>query len=150
VRLSNLTHKHGRRSAKSEEIRSQWQEARKFVQDQAFFDRLKGESVCRSIPSDVEDHLTKVFGALILGAVPDADHGSVLTDTRGEGIFQTLIVCPTLDSLLGVCVNCSYVRTSGILVSVWTDFLFFVLQEPHLLISRIEKALYSKKFNRSV
>jgi hypothetical protein len=39
VRFSTLTHKRGRRSAKSEDIRNQWQAARKFVQEQAFFDR---------------------------------------------------------------------------------------------------------------
>ena len=93
-----MTHKRGRRSAKSEEIRSQWQAARDYVQDQAFFDRIKGESVCRSTASEVEDHLTKAFGALILGAVPDVDHGSVLTDSRGEGAFQVQIVCPLLDN----------------------------------------------------
>jgi hypothetical protein len=89
-----MTDKRGRRSAKSEDIRSQWQAARKFVQDQAFFDRLKGESVCRSTSSEVADHLTSVFGVLILGAVPDVDHGSVPTDSRGEGAFQLQITCP--------------------------------------------------------
>jgi len=98
VRLSSLTHKRGRRSAKSEEIRSQWQAARDFVQDQAFFDRLKGESVCRSTTDDVEDHLTKTFETVILGAIPNVDHGSVLTDSRGEGAFQTQITCPMLDN----------------------------------------------------
>ena len=98
MRFSSLTHKRGRRSAKSEEIRSQWHAARDFVQDQAFFDRLKGESVCRSTSNDVENHLTKVFGALILGAVPDIDHGSVLTDTRGEGVFRVQVMCPLLDN----------------------------------------------------
>lgn len=48
VRFSKLTHKHGKRNSKSEEVRSQWQATRQFVQDQAFFDRLKGESICRS------------------------------------------------------------------------------------------------------
>jgi hypothetical protein len=46
VRFSKLTHKRGRRSAKSEKIRSQWQAARTFVQDQALLDSLKEESVC--------------------------------------------------------------------------------------------------------
>ena len=98
MRLSSLIHKRGRRSAKSEEIRSQWQAAREFVQDQAFFDRLKGESVCRSTTGDVEDHLTEVFEAVILGAIPNVDHGSVLTDPRGEGVFQTQIICPMIDN----------------------------------------------------
>ena len=94
MRLSSLTHKRGRRSAKSEEIRSQWQAARKFVQDEAFFDRLKGESVCRSTPDDVADHLALEFGQPIPEAVPNVDHGSVLTDSRGEGFFQVQIACP--------------------------------------------------------
>jgi hypothetical protein len=96
VRFSTLTHKRGRRSAKSEDIRNQWQAARKFLQDQAFFDRLKGESVCRSTSSEVADNLTAVFGVLILGAVPDVDHGSVLTDPRGEGAFQLQVTCPSI------------------------------------------------------
>jgi hypothetical protein len=43
-----MTHKRGRRNPKSQEIRAQWQAARQFVQEQAFFDRLKGEPVCLS------------------------------------------------------------------------------------------------------
>jgi hypothetical protein len=94
VRFSKLTHKRGRRSAKSEEIRNQWQAARKYVQDQAFYDRLKGESVCRSTPNDVAKHLAKTFEAPISEAVPNVDHGSVLTDSRGEGAFQLQVTCP--------------------------------------------------------
>ncbi len=96
VRFSKLTHKRGRRSAKSEEIRSQWQAARKYVQDQAFYDRLKGESVCRSTPNDVADHLAKAFGQSIPEAIPNVEHGSVLTDSRGEGAFQLQITCPAI------------------------------------------------------
>jgi hypothetical protein len=92
-----LTHKRGRRSAKSEEIRSQWQAARKYVQDQAFFDRLKGESVCRTTPANVADHLARAFGVVIVGAVPEVSNGSILTDSRGEGAFQLQITCPTID-----------------------------------------------------
>ncbi|HVP93426.1 MAG TPA: hypothetical protein VMS94_06790 [Acidobacteriota bacterium] len=91
-----MTHKRGRRSAKSEDIRNQWPAARKFVQDQAFFDRHKGESVCLSTSSEVADHLTAVFGLPILGAVPDVDHGSVLTDPRGKGAFQLQVTCPSI------------------------------------------------------
>jgi len=96
-RFSTLTHKRGRRSSRSEEIRSQWQAARKFVQDQAFFDRLKGESVCRSTSNEVAGYLAKSFDEVILAAVPDVDHGSVLTDPRGEGDFQLHAACPTAD-----------------------------------------------------
>jgi hypothetical protein len=96
VRFSTLTHKRGTRSAKSEEIRSQWQAARKYVQDQAFYDRLKGESVCRSTPNDVADHLAKTFEQPIPEAVPNVDHGSVLTDSRGEGAIQLQIACPII------------------------------------------------------
>jgi len=91
-----MTHKRGRRSAKSEEIRSQWQAARTFVQDQAFFDRLKGESVCLSTPNDVADHLALTFGEPISEAVPNVEHGAVLTDSRGEGAFQVQITCPLI------------------------------------------------------
>jgi hypothetical protein len=88
VRLSKLTHKRGRRSAKSEELRSQSQAARQFVLDQAFFDRLKGESVCRSTSNDVAYHLALVFGQPIPEAVPNVEHGLILTNPQGEGAFQ--------------------------------------------------------------
>jgi hypothetical protein len=93
-----MTHKRGRRNPKSEEIRSQWQAARDFVQDQAFFDKLKGESVCRSTPNDVADHLAQTFGQPIPEIVPNVDYGSVLTDPRGEGVLQVQITCPLLDN----------------------------------------------------
>jgi hypothetical protein len=99
VRFSNLTHKRGRRSAKSEEIRNQWQVARKYVQDQAFFDRLKGESVCRSTANDVAGHLAQTFEQPIPEAVPNVEHGAVLTDPRGEGAFQLQITCPLIADL---------------------------------------------------
>jgi len=98
VRFSNLTHKRGRRSAKSEEIRSQWQASREFIQDKAFFDRLKGESICRLTPNDVADHLAHVFDQPIPEVVPNVDHGSVLTDPRGEGAFQIQITCPLIEN----------------------------------------------------
>lgn len=96
VRLSKLTYKRGRRSAKSIEIRSQWQAARKYVQDQAFYDRVKGESVCRSTSGDVADYLAEAFGQPLPEAIPNVEHGSVLTDSRGEGAFQLQITCPAI------------------------------------------------------
>ncbi len=93
-----MTHKRGRRNPKSEEIRSQWQAARTFVQDQAFFDRLKGESVCLSTPNDVAEHLALTFGEPIAEAVPNVEHGSVLTDSRGEGAFQLQVTCPLISN----------------------------------------------------
>jgi hypothetical protein len=96
VRFSKLTHKRGRRSAKSEEIRSQWQTARKFVQDKAFFDKLKGESVSRSTSYDVAFHLAIAFGEPISEIVPKVEHGDVLTNPRGEGVFQLQITCPLI------------------------------------------------------
>ena len=62
----------------------------------SFFDRLRGESVCRSTSSEVTNHLSKAFGAVIVAAVPEVDHGSVLTDPRGEGEFQLHIACPLI------------------------------------------------------
>ena len=57
-----MTHKRGRRNPKTQEIRTQWQSACQFVREQAFFDRLKGESVCRATPDDVAFHLALKFG----------------------------------------------------------------------------------------
>jgi len=96
ARFSKLTHKRGRRSSKSIEIPSQWQAARTYVQDQAFYARLKGESVCRSTLSDVADHLAEAFGRPLPEAIPNVEHGSVLTDSRGEGAFQLQITCPAI------------------------------------------------------
>ncbi len=98
VRFSTLTHKRGRRSAKSEEIRSQWQTARKYVQDQAFFDKLKGESVCLSTSDAVACHLAIAFIQPISEVVPKVEHGDVLTNPRGEGVFQLQITCPLIDN----------------------------------------------------
>jgi hypothetical protein len=90
VRLSNLTHKRGRRSARSQEIRSQCQTARQFVQGQAFFDRIRGESICRSTIEDVTNHLASLFEQPIPEALPMVEPGLVLANLRGEGAFQLL------------------------------------------------------------
>jgi len=70
------------------------------VQDQAFFDRLKGESVCRSTPNEIGDQLNRIFGTLISGAVPDV--GSIITDPRGEGALPASSHMPFNSKLVGV------------------------------------------------
>ena len=75
VRLSSLTLKRGRRSAKSEEIRSQWQAAREFLQDQ-----VSSESISKYLRSSsfhrMNKRLQKEFGdgllrkRLALGSYP--------------------------------------------------------------------------------
>ena len=43
-----MKRKRGTRDSESLELKVQWQAARRFIQKEAFFDRLKGEPVCLS------------------------------------------------------------------------------------------------------
>ncbi|MGD0995366.1 MAG: hypothetical protein ABR909_07565 [Candidatus Bathyarchaeia archaeon] len=85
-----MANKRGRRNPKSQEIRNQWQAARQFVQEQAFFDGLKGESVCLATVDDVAFHLALKFGEPVPEAVPNVERGLVLTNQRGERVFQLI------------------------------------------------------------
>jgi hypothetical protein len=85
-----MTHKRGRRNPKSQELRTQWQSARRFVSEQAFFDRLKGESVCLATVDDVAYHLALNFEEPIPEAVPKVEHGLVLSNPNGQGAFQMI------------------------------------------------------------
>lgn len=86
--LSSLINKQASKNHKSTEFRSQWQAARQFIHDHAFFDRLNGESVCLSTPNDIADHLVFVFGYAIPQAIPRIEPGLIIADSRGEGAFQ--------------------------------------------------------------
>jgi len=66
----------------------QWQAARHFVSEQAFFDRLKGESICLATIDDVAFHLAAKFGEPIPEAIPKVERGLVLSNPNGEGAFQ--------------------------------------------------------------
>jgi hypothetical protein len=61
VRFYSMTHKRGRRNPKSQEFRIQLKDSRQFIRDQAFFDRVKGESVCLDTVDDVTFHLALKF-----------------------------------------------------------------------------------------
>lgn len=89
-----MTHKRGRRNPKSQELRTQWQAARQFVSEQAFFDRLKGESICLVTVDDVTSHLTLKFEKSIPEAIPQIEHGLVLSNPSGQGAFQMIDPSP--------------------------------------------------------
>jgi hypothetical protein len=84
-----MNHKRGRRSPKSEEFRNQQKDSRQFIRDQAFFDRVKGESVCLDTVEDVAFHLALNFVEPVPEAVPDVEPGLVLSNPSGEGAFQS-------------------------------------------------------------
>ena len=84
-----MTHKRGRRNPKTQEFRDQVKDSRQFIRDQAFFDRVKGESVCMDSVDDVAFHLAIKFGEPVPEAVPDVEPGLVLSNPSGEGAFQT-------------------------------------------------------------
>ncbi len=85
-----MTHKRGRRNPKTQEIRIQLKDSRQFIRERAFFDRLKGESVCLVSVDDVACHLALKFGEPVPEAVPNVERGLVLTNTQGEGAFQSI------------------------------------------------------------
>ena len=66
------------------------QDSRQFIREQAFFDRLKGESVCLVSVDDVAFHLALKFGEPVPEAVPDVEPGLVLSNPSGEGVFQQI------------------------------------------------------------
>ena len=85
-----MNHKRGRRSPKSLEFRIQQKDSRQYVRDNAFFDRVKGESVCLETVDDVAFHLALIFGEPLTEAIPDVEPGLVLTNPSGEGAFQLI------------------------------------------------------------
>ena len=85
-----MNHKRGRRSPKSQEFRNQQKDSRQFIRDQAFFDRVKGESVCLDTVDDVAFHLALKFGEPVFEAVPDVEPGLILSNPSGEGAFQSI------------------------------------------------------------
>jgi hypothetical protein len=64
-----MNHKRGRRSSKSLEFRIQQKDSRQYVRDNAFFDRVKGESVCLDTVDDITYHLALTFGQPVAEAV---------------------------------------------------------------------------------
>jgi len=90
ARFYSMTHKRGRRNPKSQEFRIQLKDSRQFIREQAFFDRLKGESVCLVSVDDVAFHLALKFGEPVPEAVPIVERGLVLTNPQGEGAFQSI------------------------------------------------------------
>jgi hypothetical protein len=85
-----MNHKRGRRSSKSLEFRIQQKDSRQFVRDNAFFDRVKGESVCLDTVDDITYHLALTFGQPVAEAVPRVEPGLVISNPSGEGAFQLM------------------------------------------------------------
>jgi hypothetical protein len=85
-----MNHKRGRRSSKSLEFRIQQKDSRQFVRDNAFFDRVKGESVCLDTVDGITYHLALTFGQPVAEAVPRVEPGLVISNPSGEGAFQLI------------------------------------------------------------
>jgi len=62
VRLSTLTHKRGRRSAKSEEIRSQWQAAATFQEDDFVCKTAEDVKEAKELIESGFEYITKMDG----------------------------------------------------------------------------------------
>ena len=90
VRVVSMVHKRGRKHPKSKEFWSQHKESYQFVRDQAFHDRFNGESICLNTVDDVAFHLALKFGEPVAVAVPDVEHGLVISDANGKGAFQSV------------------------------------------------------------
>jgi hypothetical protein len=84
-----MAHKRGRKHPKSKEFWSQYKDSFQFVRDQAFHDRVKGESICLDSVDDVAYHLAQTFGEPVPEAVPDVEPGLVISNPIGEGAFQS-------------------------------------------------------------
>ena len=86
-----MTHKRGnRRSSKSYELREQSHDAHRFVSGEAFRDRLISETVCLTTIDAVVRHLAETFEQAAAEAVPEVEPGLVLSNTIGDGAFQSL------------------------------------------------------------
>lgn len=89
----SMAHKRGRRNSKSKESRTQWDDARQFDNQQAFFDRRRGESVWKITTDDIACHLAEEFGQPVPEAVPNVERGLVLRNKRGDGAFPAPVRC---------------------------------------------------------
>ena len=85
-----MTHKRGRRNPKSQEAKDQKQAAIRFADDQAFHDKVRGESVCLTTIDAVVRHIAETFQQAVPEAVPEVEPGLVLRNSIGEGAFQTI------------------------------------------------------------
>lgn len=64
-------------------------EAKRYIITASFRDREKSETVCRCTFDDVMDHLRTVYEGITTAGVPRVEKGLVLSDSRGNGAFQT-------------------------------------------------------------
>jgi hypothetical protein len=78
----------GERSPEAIQRREQKKAARKYVIDNSFNDTQLAETVSRTEPEEVQAFLGATFGFCDQTAVPCAFSGVVLTDGRGQGVFQ--------------------------------------------------------------
>lgn len=63
-------------------IRVQRRAAWQIIRETAFHDRLIGETVCRTDINTITDELAKLFGQPKSEAVPNVEHGLVLSTSR--------------------------------------------------------------------
>ena len=78
----------GKRSKEASERRTQRKAAKEYVIRYSFHDFLKSESIARTDPADVQEHLAGLFGYCEQSAVPCTFKGVVISDAYGNGVFQ--------------------------------------------------------------
>jgi hypothetical protein len=91
-----MKHKRGTRDSKSLELKVQWQAAHRFASEEAFRDRIIGETICLTTVDKVVQHLATKFEQPNSEAVPDVEPGLVLRDSTGEGAFQSISDQPSM------------------------------------------------------
>jgi len=69
---------------------------RSYVYKTSFEDQLLSETICRTDTSEILQYLEKnypqQYAGLQVSEILDVEHGLVLVDNRGHGIFQLLEV----------------------------------------------------------
>jgi hypothetical protein len=76
------------RSEEAQKRRAQKRAAREYVITMSYNDALIGEKISRTDPEEVEAFLGGMFGFCDVSAVPCTFKGVVLSDGRGQGVFQ--------------------------------------------------------------
>lgn len=83
--------KHEERKAKQAErliLKEQTRHAKKFILKEAYNDQMKHEKVCRTPIDRLMTEMQTAFEGVVVGAVPQIEPGTVLTNDYGHGVFQ--------------------------------------------------------------
>ena len=78
---------HKRKPEKIKE-RSQKYKAKKLVWKQSYKDPILAETICRTEPEQIQTFLSAEYGFCQLSDVPDVTRGLIISDSRGEGVYN--------------------------------------------------------------